>query len=85
VREKGFVQVLIIISVLLVVIGVIFYLTGGFYLLEDLLSRPKVEQKSSPTTNKVGLWKDCDPSVNNCESGLECKLYTKNIIDVLNT
>ncbi len=34
----------------------------------------KINQEK-PTVNKVGLWEDCDPQVNNCDTGLECKRY----------
>lgn len=37
------------------------------------------EPQEKPIVNKVSLWKDCDPKNNNCEAGLECSHYGKDI------
>lgn len=31
--------------------------------------------QENPMVNKVGLWKDCNPEINNCETGLKCDRY----------
>jgi len=43
---------------------------------EEIGKKP-IEDKSMEDKNieRVGVWKDCDPTINNCEIGLKCEHY----------
>lgn len=60
------------ISKTLLILGIITVLGLLTFVLYN--SKKEISQEK-PATNKVGLWEDCDPQINNCNSGLECKRY----------
>ena len=57
------------ILLILVIVAVLGFLT--FLLINSKIKAPQ----EKPTVNKVGLWKDCNPQINNCETGLDCRRY----------
>jgi len=67
------------ISKALLILGIIAILGAlTFVLYTSKKGTPKKEpiiNQEKPATNKVGLWEDCDPQINNCDSGLECERY----------
>lgn len=54
------------------ILGVIVILGALVYILYILKQGSPQE---NPMINKVGLWKDCNPEINNCETGLKCDRY----------
>lgn len=61
------------------ILGVIVILGALVFILYILKQGNPIVNQEKPIVNKVGLWKDCDPKINNCETGLECSLYGKSI------
>lgn len=60
------------ISKIVLIFGIIALLGALTFILYN--SKKEIPQEKL-TTSKVGLWEGCDPQINNCENGLECKGY----------
>lgn len=61
---------------ILLVLGIFIVLGISVFILYNL-RQGKPQEK--PIVNKVGLWEDCDPQINNCDTELECSHYYKDI------
>ena len=57
------------------ILGVIVILGALVFILYILKQGSPIVNQEKPIVNKVGLWKDCNPKINNCETGLRCNRY----------